>query len=101
MLDAPVETSGPVGVSDDGGDEGPGRPAGGDETLSDKLSEDVEAGLEEEETEPVISSVDELEGTSLAPLDAELVGRLEVAELDAEFGGSVMETLRLSPLLGL
>lgn len=87
-------------MPDDGGDEGPGRPADGDEPLSDKLSEDVEAGPEEEETEPVTSSVDELETTSLAPLDAELIGRLEMAGLDAEFGGSVMETLRLSLLLG-
>lgn len=100
MLDAPVEYPGPVGVPDDGGDEGPGRPADGDEPLSDKLSEDVEAGPEEEETEPVTPSVDELEGTSLAPLDVELIGRLEMVELDAEFGGSVMETLRLSLLLG-
>lgn len=61
----------------------------------------MEAGAEEEETEPVTSSVEELEGPSLAPPDAELVGRLEMAGLDAELGGSVMETLGLSLLLGL
>lgn len=61
----------------------------------------MEAGAEEEETEPVTTSVDELEGPSLAPPDAELVGRLEMAGLDAELVGSVMDTLGLSLLLGL
>lgn len=45
--------------------------------------------------------MEELEGPSLAPPDAGLVGRLEMAGLDAELGGSVMETLGLSLLLGL
>lgn len=88
VLDTPVESPGSVGVPDDGGVEGPGRPADGDEALSDKLSEDVEAGTE-------------LEGPSLSPLDAELVGRLEMRVFDAELGGSVREMLRLSLLLGL
>lgn len=88
VLDAPVESPGSVGVPDDGGDEGPGRPADGDGTLSDKLPEDVEAATE-------------LEGPSLPPLDAELVGRLEMAVFGAELGGSVREMLRLSLLLGL
>lgn len=88
VLDAPVESPGSVDVPDDGGDEGPGRPADGDGALSDKLSEDVGAATE-------------LEGPSLSPLDAELVGRLEVAVFGAELGGSVREMLRLSLLLGL
>ncbi|KAG6357932.1 hypothetical protein INS49_013815 [Diaporthe citri] len=88
VLGAPVESPGPVSVPDNGGDEGPGRPADGDEALSDKFSEEVEAGTE-------------LEGPSLSPLDTELVGRLEMTLFDAELGGSVMETLRLSLLLGL
>lgn len=101
VLDASVEGPGSVGVPDDGGVEGPGRPADGDEALSDKLSEGVDAGAEEREIEPVTFSVDELEGPPLSPLDPGLIGRLEVALFDAELGGSVVETLRLSLLLGL
>ena len=101
MLDGPVETPGPVGRLADGDSEGPGLPADRDEALSDKISEDVEAVMEEEEVEPDRSSVDEPGGPSLTPLDAELVGRLEIALFDAELGGSVVGTLRLPVPLGL
>lgn len=101
MLGSPIEVSGPVGIPDDGGNEEPGRPADGDEALSDNTSEDVELVIVEEMPELVTSPGDELEGSSLTPLDAELVGRLEMVLSDAELGGSVMETLKLSLLLRL
>lgn len=57
--------------------------------------------MEEETPELVTSPADELEGSSLTPLDAELVGRLDMVLSDAELSGSVMETLKLSLLLRL
>lgn len=101
MLGAPIEVSGPVGIPGDGGNKEPGRPADGDEALSDNTSEDVEPVIVEEIPELVTSPVDEPEGSSLAPLDAELVGRLETLLSDAELGVSVMEALKLSLLLRL
>lgn len=101
VLGAPVEPPVPVGGPDDGGNEEPEGPADGDEAVSDDISEGVEAAMEEEVADPVTYSLDELEGPSLTPLDAELVGILEMALFDAELGDSVMETLRLSLLLGL
>lgn len=101
MPGAPVEVPGPVGRPDDGGNEEPGPPADGDEALSVKTPEVAEAVMEEEMAELDTAPVDELEDPSLNPLDAELVGRLEMVLFDAELGGSVMETLKLSLLLGL
>lgn len=101
MPGAPVEVPGPVGRPDDGGNEEPAPPADGDEALSVKTPEVAEAVMEEEMAELDTAPVDELENPSLNPLDAELVGRLEMVLFDAELGGSVTETLRLSLLLGL
>lgn len=88
MVGAPFEVPGPVDTLDDG-------------PLSVEKSEDVEAVVEEEKTELVTSPSDELEGSSLPPLVAELVGELAMVLFDAELGGSVIETLELSLLGGL
>lgn len=101
MLGGPVGTPDPVEKLGDGDSEGPGLPADGDEALSDKISDDVEAVMGEEEIEPDTSSVVELADPSLTPLDAELVGGLEIALFDGELGGSVAEMLRLPLLVGL
>lgn len=101
MPGAPVEAPGPDGRPDDGGNEEPGPPADGDEALSVKTPEDVEAVMEEEMAELGTYLVDELEGPSLTLLDAGFVGRLEVVVFDGELGDSVMETLKLPLLLGL
>lgn len=95
VLGAPVGVPGLVDTPDNGGNEEPEGPADGDDALSVKASEDVEAVSEEERTEVVTSPVDKLEGPSLTPPDAELVGELEMVLFDAELGGFVTDTLEL------
>lgn len=60
-----------------------------------ETSEDAEAVVEEEKTRLVTSPADELEGSSLPPLDAELVGELVMVLFDPELGGSVVGTIEL------